>query len=47
LELPFGILFIYVVYFVVVGYTFPRFGMLYKEESGNPGGDMISPILVL
>jgi hypothetical protein len=47
LELPFGILYIYVVYFVVVGYTFPRFGMLYQEESGNPGGDMISPILVL
>jgi hypothetical protein len=24
------------VYFVVIWYIFPRFGILYKEKSGNP-----------
>jgi hypothetical protein len=25
------------VYFMVVWYMFPRFGMLYQDKSGNPG----------
>jgi hypothetical protein len=25
------------VYFMVIWYIFPRFGMLYQEKSGNPG----------
>jgi hypothetical protein len=25
------------VYFVVIWYSFPRFGILYQEKSGNPG----------
>jgi hypothetical protein len=33
LEIFFG----HVVYFVVIWYIFPRFGMLYQEKSGNPG----------
>jgi hypothetical protein len=28
-------------YFVVIWYTFPRFGMFYHEKSGNPVGDPI------
>jgi hypothetical protein len=34
--LPFGILYGHLVYFVVIWYAFPRFGMLYQEKSGNP-----------
>jgi hypothetical protein len=26
----------HLVYFVVIWYIFPRFGMLYQEKSGNP-----------
>jgi hypothetical protein len=26
-------------YFVVIWYIFPRFGILYLEKSGNPGVD--------
>jgi hypothetical protein len=25
------------VYFVVIWYIFPHFGMLYQDKSGNPG----------
>jgi hypothetical protein len=28
------------VYFVVIWYIFPCFGMLYQEKSGNPGGQL-------
>jgi hypothetical protein len=28
---------VHLVYFVVIWYIFPRFGMLYQEKSGNPG----------
>jgi hypothetical protein len=28
------------VYFVVIWYLFPRFGMLYPEKSGNPDMDL-------
>jgi hypothetical protein len=27
------------VYFMVICYIFPRFGMLYQEKSGNPEPD--------
>jgi hypothetical protein len=30
----------YLVYFVVIWYIFPRFGMLYQEKSGNPAADV-------
>jgi hypothetical protein len=33
LEIFFG----HLVYFVVIWYIFPRFGILYQEKSGNPG----------
>jgi hypothetical protein len=32
---PFGIFYGHLVYFVVIWYNFPRFGMLYQEKSGN------------
>jgi hypothetical protein len=35
--LPFDILYDHLVYFVVIWYIFPRFGMQYKEKSGNAG----------
>jgi hypothetical protein len=28
----------HLVYFVVIWYIFPRFGILDQEKSGNPGG---------
>jgi hypothetical protein len=31
------ILFGHLVYFVVIWYIFPRFGIFYQEKSGNPG----------
>jgi hypothetical protein len=42
---PFGLFYDHLVYFVaildilhmVIWYIFPRFGMLCKEKSGNPG----------
>jgi hypothetical protein len=41
---PFGQFYCYLVYFVVIRYiswlfgiSFPRFGILYQETSGNPG----------
>jgi hypothetical protein len=34
---PNGILYGHLVHTVVIGYNFPRFGMLYREKSGNPG----------
>jgi hypothetical protein len=34
---PFGIFCGNVVYFMVIWYTFPHFGMLSQEKSGNPG----------
>jgi hypothetical protein len=33
---PFEIFYGHWVYFVVIWYIFPRFGMLYLEKSGNP-----------
>jgi hypothetical protein len=33
---PFGIFCGHLVYFIVIWYIFPRFGMLYQEKSGNP-----------
>jgi hypothetical protein len=29
----------HLVYFMDIWYIFPRFGMLYKEKSGNPSWD--------
>jgi hypothetical protein len=34
---PNGISYGYLVHFVINWYIFPRFGMLYREKSGNPG----------
>jgi hypothetical protein len=34
---PNGTLYSHLVNFVVIWYIFPRFGMLYREKSGNPG----------
>jgi hypothetical protein len=31
-----GIFYGYLVHLVVIWYTFSRFGMLYREKSGNP-----------
>jgi hypothetical protein len=33
---PFGLFHGHLVFFVVLWQIFPRFGMLYREESGNP-----------
>jgi hypothetical protein len=33
---PLEIFYGHLVYFVVIRYIFPRFGMLYQEKSGNP-----------
>jgi hypothetical protein len=33
---PFGIFLGHLVYFMVIWYTFSRFGTLYQEKSGNP-----------
>jgi hypothetical protein len=35
--LPLEIFYGHLVYFVVIWYIFPRFGILYQEKSGNPG----------
>jgi hypothetical protein len=32
---PLGIFCVHLVYFMVIWYIFPRFGMLYQEKSGN------------
>jgi hypothetical protein len=42
--LPFGVFSVYLVFFVVIGYIFSCFGMLYREKSGNPAG--FNPISV-
>jgi hypothetical protein len=34
---PFGIFCGHLIYFTVVWYIFPRFGMLHLQKSGNPG----------
>jgi hypothetical protein len=34
---PFDIRYGHLVYFVIIWYMFPRFGILYKEESGTLG----------
>jgi hypothetical protein len=34
---PLEIFFGHLVYFVVIWYIFPHFGILYQEKSGNPG----------
>jgi hypothetical protein len=36
--LPLEIFYGHLVYFVVIWYIFPRFGILYQEKSGNPAG---------
>jgi hypothetical protein len=36
---PFGIFCGHLVYFVVIWCIFPRFGILYKEKSGNPAAN--------
>jgi hypothetical protein len=33
---PVGIFYVHLVLFVVIWYRFSRFGMLYREKSGNP-----------
>jgi hypothetical protein len=33
---PLEILYCPLVYFVVIWYIYPRFGILYQEKSGNP-----------
>jgi hypothetical protein len=38
---PFDILYRHLLYFVVIWYIFPRFGVLYHEKSGNPA--ILSP----
>jgi hypothetical protein len=38
--LPIGKFYGHLVYFVVIWYLFPRFGMLYPEKSGNPDMDL-------
>jgi hypothetical protein len=35
---PYGICCGHLVFLVVICYTFSRFGMLYQEKSGSPGG---------
>jgi hypothetical protein len=35
--LPLEIFYGHLVYFVVIWYIFPRFGILDQEKSGNPG----------
>jgi hypothetical protein len=35
--LPKVTFYVHLVHFVVIWYIFPRFGMLYREKSGNPG----------
>jgi hypothetical protein len=40
---PFGLFFGHLVYFVVIWYISPRFGMLYHEKSGNPARNPIFP----
>jgi hypothetical protein len=34
---PLEIFHVHLVYFVVIWYIFPCFGILYQEKSGNPG----------
>jgi hypothetical protein len=34
--LPFGVIYVHWVYFVVILVSFSRFGMLHIEKSGNP-----------
>jgi hypothetical protein len=36
---PLEIFYVYLVYFWVIRYKFSRFGMLYREKSGNPVQD--------
>jgi hypothetical protein len=35
--LPKVTFYVHLVHFVVIWYIFPRFGLLYREKSGNPG----------
>jgi hypothetical protein len=37
---PFDIFYGHLVYLVVIGYSFPRFGILHQEKSGNPDWDV-------
>jgi hypothetical protein len=39
---PKGIFYGRLVHFKVIWYIFPRFGMLYREKSGNPGANIPS-----
>jgi hypothetical protein len=38
--LPYGIFYGLLVHFGVIWYIFPRFGLLYQENSGNPSLNM-------
>jgi hypothetical protein len=37
--MPFGTFCGHMLYFVIIWYIFSRFGMMYKEKSGNPAAD--------
>jgi hypothetical protein len=41
ISLPNGILYGHLVHFVVIWYIFSRFGMLYREKSGNPAPETV------
>jgi hypothetical protein len=36
---PIRIFYGHLVYFLIIWYIFPRFGILYQGKSGNPGSD--------
>jgi hypothetical protein len=42
----FGIFYDHLVYFVVIWYISPRFGILYQEKSGNPGRRVSTSFLI-
>jgi hypothetical protein len=42
---PLETFFGHLVYFVFIWYIFPRFGILYKDKSGNPGCNRCKPSL--
>jgi hypothetical protein len=39
--LPFGLFYAHLVYFMVIWYISPHFGMLHREKSGNPVFDSL------
>jgi hypothetical protein len=44
--LPIGIFYTHLVYFMVIWYISPHFGMLYQEKSGNPAASSSLPFLL-